>query len=200
MFINWALGELNLKIVYYGPALSGKTTNLQYIHARTPQNLRGRLVSLKTQQERTLFFDFLQLELGKVNNLKPKFKLYTVPGQTYYAASRKIILQGTDGIVFVADSQAGRMSENHESWYTMEQHLIELGHDLRTFPIILQLNKRDLPYTLAPAIMRRQLGAEHIPTFEAAATQGVGVFDALKACMNAVIAQFIRSGAGQPGR
>jgi signal recognition particle receptor subunit beta len=189
MFINWGLGELNLKIVYYGPALSGKTTNLQYIHARTPPHLRGRLISLKTQQERTLLFDFLQLEIGQINNLKPKFKLYTVPGQVYYATSRKLILQGTDGIVFVADSQAGRAAENQESWYTMEQHLIELGHDIRTFPIIVQFNKRDLPYTLPPAEMKRQLGLEGRPSFEAAALQGTGVFDTLKSAMNAVIGQ-----------
>jgi signal recognition particle receptor subunit beta len=189
MFINWGLGELNLKIVYYGPALSGKTTNLQYIHARTPAHLRGRLISLKTQQERTLLFDFLQLEMGKVSNLKPKFKLYTVPGQVYYAASRRLILQGTDGIVFVVDSQAGRLAENQESWYTMEQHLIELGHDISTFPIIIQFNKRDLPHTLPVAELRRQLDLGSRPSFEAAAVNGSGVFDTLKATMNAVVAQ-----------
>lgn len=195
MFINWSLGELNLKLVYYGPGLSGKTTNLQYIHARTPQHLRGHLVSLKTQQERTLFFDFLQLEIGSVNNLKPKFKLYTVPGQTYYATSRRLILQGTDGIVFVADSQAGRMAENQESWFTMEQHLIELGQDIRTFPIVVQMNKRDLPYILPVAVIRHQLGLGNHPYFEAVAAQGTGVFDTLKAAMNAVIKQFMSSGA-----
>lgn len=190
MFINWGLGELNLKIVYYGPALSGKTTNLQYIHAKTPPQLRGRLISLKTQQERTLLFDFLQLEMGKVNNLKPKFKLYTVPGQVYYAASRRLILQGTDGIVFVADSQAGRMAENLESWYTMEQHLIELGYDVGNFPLIVQFNKRDLPYVLPQAEMRRQLGlSPEQRCFDASASQGSGVFDTLKAAMNTVISQ-----------
>lgn len=189
MFINWGLGELNLKIVYYGPALSGKTTNLQYIHARTPAHLRGRLISLKTQQERTLLFDFLQLEMGKVSNLKPKFKLYTVPGQVYYAASRRLILQGTDGVVFVADSQAGRMAENQEAWLTMEQHLIELGHDLSSFPIIVQLNKRDLPHAVAAAELRRQLDIGGRPCFEAAASTGAGVFDTLKATMNAVVGQ-----------
>ncbi len=189
MFINWGLGELNLKIVYYGPALSGKTTNLQYIHARTPAHLRGRLISLKTQQERTLLFDFLQLEMGKVNNLKPKFKLYTVPGQVYYAASRRLILQGTDGIVFVADSQAGRLAENQESWYTMEQHLIELGQDISTFPIIVQFNKRDLPHVLSTAEICYQLGISGRPCFEASALRGTGVFDTLKAAMNGVVAQ-----------
>ncbi|NTV62270.1 MAG: GTPase domain-containing protein [Oscillochloris sp.] len=193
MFINWALGELNLKIVYYGAALSGKTTNLQSIHARTPANLRGRLISLKTQQERTLLFDFLQLEMGKVNNLKPKFKLYTVPGQVYYAASRRLILQGTDGIVFVADSQAGRAAENQESWYTMEQHLIELGHDVSSFPIIVQLNKRDLPHIVSASELRRQLDTQRRPCFEASALRGQGVFETLKAAMNAVVAQVRRT-------
>lgn len=189
MFINWALGELNLKIVYYGAALSGKTTNLQYIHARTPPQLRGRLISLKTQQERTLLFDFLQLEMGKVHNLKPKFKLYTVPGQVYYASSRRLILQGTDGVVFVADSQAGRMTENQESWYTLEQHLIELGQNINTFPIIVQLNKRDLPHVTPALEIRRQLGVMGRPYFEASAVKGNGVFDTLKAIMNGVMAQ-----------
>lgn len=193
MFINWALGELNLKIVYYGAALSGKTTNLQYIHAHTPAKLRGRLISLKTQQERTLLFDFLQLEMGKVNNLKPKFKLYTVPGQVYYAASRRLILQGTDGVVFVVDSQAGRLAENLEAWYTMEQHLVELGHDISRFPIIVQLNKRDLPHVLATSELRRQLDIKQRPCFEASALQGSGVFDTLKAAMNAVVAQIRRA-------
>ncbi|MBC8162396.1 MAG: gliding-motility protein MglA [Roseiflexaceae bacterium] len=187
MFVNWALGELNLKIVYYGPALSGKTTNLQYIHAKTPAHMRGRLISLKTQQERTLLFDFLQLEMGKINNLKPKFKLYTVPGQVYYAASRRLILQGTDGIVFVADSQAGRMAENQESWFTMEQHLVELGHDVRTFPIIVQFNKRDLPHVVPTELLRRPFANRQC--FEASATRGVGVFDTLKAAMNTVVAR-----------
>lgn len=189
MFINWSLGELNLKIVYYGPALSGKTTNLQYIHARTPAHLRGRLVSLKTQQDRTLLFDFLQIEMGKVHNLKPKFKLYTVPGQVYYAASRRLILQGTDGVVFVVDSQAGRMAENQESWYTMEQHLMELGHNINTFPIIVQFNKRDLPHVLPVAELRRALGIGNRVGFEASAAGGAGVFNTLKAAMNAVVVQ-----------
>lgn len=193
MFINWALGEINLKIVYYGAALSGKTTNLQFIYARTPANLRGRLISLKTQQDRTLLFDFLQLEIGKVANLKPKFKLYTVPGQVYYAASRRLILQGTDGVVFVVDSQAGRMPENEESWYTMEQHLIELGHDLKTFPIVVQFNKRDLPHALPVQELRRHLPIEGRPCFEASAIKGYGVFDTLKASMNSVVAAVRRA-------
>ncbi|NJK81867.1 MAG: GTPase domain-containing protein [Chloroflexaceae bacterium] len=194
MFINWGLGELNLKIVYYGPALSGKTSNLQYIYARTPPHLRGRLVSLKTQQERTLLFDFLQLEMGKINNLKPKFKLYTVPGQAYYAASRRLILQGADGVVFVADSQAGRSADNLESWYNMEQHLVELGYDISSFPIVVQFNKRDMQHIMPTNEMRRQLNiAAYRPCFEASAIRGVGVFDTLKAAMTAVVAQVRKS-------
>lgn len=194
MFINWELSELNLKLVYYGPALSGKTANLQYIHARTPANRRGRLVSLKTAQDRTLFFDFLQLEVGQINNLKPRFKLYTVPGQVYYAASRRLILQGADGIVFVADSQAGRSADNLESWYTMEQHLIEMGNDITTFPIIVQFNKRDMPHVLPTNQLRYQLQIpKHRPWFEASAINGTGVFETLKAAMTTVIAQVRRN-------
>lgn len=194
MFINWALGELNLKLVYYGPGLSGKTTNLQYIYARTPPHVRGQLISLRTQQERTLLFDFLQIEVGKVHNLTPKFKLYTVPGQVYYAASRRLILQGADGVVFVADSQAGRSADNLESWYTMEQHLIELGNDIITFPIIVQLNKRDMPHALPVNDLRRQLNVGRRPCFEASAVRGEGVLETLKAAMSSVIAQ-VRQGS-----
>jgi len=190
MFINWALSELNLKLVYYGAALSGKTANLQYIHARTPAHLRGRLISLKTQQERTLLFDFLQIEVGQINKLKPKFKLYTVPGQVYYAASRRLILQGADGVVFVVDSQAGRSTDNLESWCTMEQHLIEMGNDITTFPIVVQFNKRDLPHVLPVNQLRMQLNIPTtLPTFESSAVQGTGVFDTLKAAMTRVISQ-----------
>jgi len=190
MFINWGLGELNLKIVYYGPALSGKTANLQYIYANTPANLRSEMVSLKTQQDRTLLFDFLQLEMGKVKDLKPKFKLYTVPGQVYYAASRRLILQGVDGVVFVADSQAGRKVDNVESWFTMEQHLIEMRYDITPFPIIVQFNKRDIPHSLPVAQMRQQFGFEESRRcFEASALRGDGVFETLKTAMTQVVAQ-----------
>jgi mutual gliding-motility protein MglA len=193
MFVNWALSELNLKIVYYGPALSGKTTNLQQIHDRTPDAMRGRLISLKTQQERTLLFDFLQLELGIVRGLKPKFKLYTVPGQTYYAQSRRLILQGVDGIVFVADSQAGRMAENQECWFTMEQHLIELGHNVARFPIVVQFNKRDLPHAVPTHALRRPFPGRQC--FEATASSGTGVLETLKAIMTLTIAQMHESTA-----
>ncbi|PDW05001.1 GTP-binding protein [Candidatus Viridilinea mediisalina] len=188
MFINWSQGEINLKIVYYGAGMSGKTTNLQFIYARTPQKLRSQLISLKTHQDRTLLFDFLQLEVGQVANLKPKFKLYTVPGQVYYDTSRRLILQGADGVVFVVDSQADRMDDNAELWRSMERHLVELGYDLKTFPIVVQINKRDVPNTLSIPEIRRRLPIKGYPTFEAVAIKGYGVFDTLKASMSGVIA------------
>jgi mutual gliding-motility protein MglA len=194
MFINWAKRELNLKIVYYGPALSGKTTNLEYIHRSVPEHMRGSLVSIKTEQDRTLLFDYLQIELGMINNLKPKFKLYTVPGQVYYAASRRLILQGVDGVVFVADSQAGRMRDNQESWMTMEQHLVEFGHNIKTFPLVVQFNKRDLPHAVDANILRRPFAGR--PCFEAAAAQGTGVMDTLKAAINLVITRVRSQAAG----
>ena len=187
MFINWAQNELNFKIVYYGPALSGKTTNLEFIHRTTPPRLRGQLISIKTEQERTLLFDYLQLELAPINNLKPKFKLYTVPGQVYYAASRKIILQGVDGIVFVADSQAGRMKDNQESWMTMEQHLVEFGHNIKTFPLVVQFNKRDAPHAVPAEVLRRPFAGR--PCVEASALTGQGVMQTLKSAIQLVIAQ-----------
>jgi mutual gliding-motility protein MglA len=189
MFINWALGELNLKIVYYGPALSGKTTNLRYIYNCTPAHMRGELVSIKTEQDRTLLFDFLQIELGQIHNLKPRFKLYTVPGQVYYAASRRLVLQGADGVVFVADAQAGRSADNQESWYSMEQHLIELGYDLNSIPIVVQFNKLDMPYALTPTQLHRSLNLRDQPCFGASAVKGIGVVKTLKASIAAVIAQ-----------
>ncbi|RRR74998.1 MAG: gliding-motility protein MglA [Candidatus Viridilinea halotolerans] len=188
MFINWAQGEINLKIVYYGAGMSGKTTNLQFIYARTPPKLRSQLISLKTHQDRTLLFDFLQLEVGQVANLKPKFKLYTVPGQVYYDTSRRLILQGADGIVFVVDSQIDRMDDNEQLWHSMERHLVEMGQDLKNFPLVVQINKRDVPNTLSIPEIRRRLPIKGYPTFEAVAIKGYGVFDTLKASMSGVIA------------
>lgn len=187
MFINWAQRELHLKIVYYGPALSGKTTNLEYIHANTPAHLRTKLISLKTQQDRTLLFDFLQLDVGEVANLKPKFKLYTVPGQMYYAASRKIIMHGVDGVIFVADSQAGRMHDNQECWFGMEQHMLELGLSTKQIPITIQFNKRDLPHAVAVEKLRRPF--PNFVCIEASAATGLGVLETLKASMKSVITQ-----------
>lgn len=195
MFINQELGEINLKLVYYGPSLGGKTTNLKYIHARTPKHLRSQLVSLKTHHERTLFFDFMQLELGTINGLRPRFKLFSMAGQVCYAASRRLLLQGTDGIIFVADSDCDRLIDNLESWYTMDRHLAELGEDMQQFPIVIQLNKRDSPNAAAVEEMLRNLGAEQRPWFEAVAASGVGVFETLKAAMQIVIAQVVRCNA-----
>lgn len=189
MFINWKLREINLKIVYYGPALSGKTTNLQYIYAKTSPDIRGELVSLKTRGDRTLYFDFLQLELGQIAGLKPRFNLYTVPGQVYYVGSRKLVLQGADGVVFVADSQWDRLRANVETMRDMEQNLSALGCDPRTMPLVLQCNKRDLPNVAPLPLIQQQIGCNGIPCFASSAIQGIGVFDTLKAIINLVVAQ-----------
>ncbi|HID64152.1 MAG TPA: gliding-motility protein MglA [Anaerolineae bacterium] len=187
MFINWKLREINLKIVYYGPALSGKTTNLEYIHAHTNPKIRGELVSIKTHEDRTLFFDFLQLELGEVMGLKPKFHLYTVPGQVYYVASRKLVLQGADGVVFVADSQIDRLDDNVESLRDMKVYLAEMGYKVDDFPLVIQLNKRDLPNAAPVPLLRSTLAANGRPCFEAVATEGKGVFDTLKVIIQRVV-------------
>lgn len=187
MFINRKLGELNLKVVYYGPALSGKTTNLEYIHANIDPKLRSELVSLKTQEDRTLFFDFLQLELGRVRGLKPKFNLYTVPGQVIYTASRKLVLEGADGVVFVADSQSDRLRDNSDVIRGLAAHLSKMGHRLTDYPIVLQCNKQDLPDALPPEDLRSRLQQDDIPCLGSVATEGVGVFDTLKMIINLVV-------------
>lgn len=187
MFINWQLRELNLKVVYYGPALSGKTTNLEQIHAKVDPKRRGELVSLKTHEDRTLYFDFLQLELGKISGLTPKIHLYTVPGQSYYEASRKLVLRGTDGVVFVADSAANRTNANIESWESMQKHLKALDIPLDTLPLIVQFNKRDLPNAMPTPILRHMLEVNGHQIFEAVAFKGQGVFDTLKAIINTVV-------------
>ncbi len=187
MFINQRLGELHLKIVYYGPALSGKTTNLEIIHARTNPEMRGDLVSLKTRDDRTLYFDFLQLELGKIKGLKPKFSLYTVPGQVYYAASRKLVLQGADGVVFVADSVRDRLPDNKETLAGLLAHLHEMGFRPESYPFVLQCNKQDLPDIYRPAELQDRLGQNRATCLPAVAVQGVGVFATLKAIINQVV-------------
>jgi signal recognition particle receptor subunit beta len=189
MYVNWQAHELDLKIVYYGPALSGKTTNLEQIHARMDPTRRSKLISLKTDGDRTLFFDFLQLELGKIGELTPKIHLYTVPGQTYYEASRKVVLQGVDGIVFVVDSVADRLSANVELWNSMKNHTAALQIPIETLPLIVQFNKQDLPNALPPTILRALLRVSQYSTFPAAAIQGYGVFDTLKAIIQAVMVQ-----------
>ncbi len=188
MFINWALQEINLKIVYYGPGMSGKTTNLEYIHSKMDPSLAGELVSLKTKEDRTIFFDFLQLEVGRIKGKKPKFNLYTVPGQVYYASSRKVILNGVDGIVFVADSQKHRMDGNIETLLDLENNLREDGHSLDTFPWVIQYNKRDLPDVESVENLQKRLNYFNVQYYEAVGIKGVGVFDTLKAIINKVVA------------
>jgi signal recognition particle receptor subunit beta len=189
MFINWKLRELNLKIVYYGPALSGKTTNLQVIYNRTNPKLRGDLVSLKTREDRTIFFDFLQLELGQIRGLKPKFNLYTVPGQVMYEATRRLVLQGADGVVFVADSQMTRLADNINSFKIMHQHLRDLGLIPERTPCVVQFNKRDLPSLAPMPVLTRLLARNGTLWFESVATEGRGVFETLKATINLVVSQ-----------
>ncbi len=187
-FINYAVREINCKIVYYGPGLGGKTTNLQHIYDRTSASSRGKLISLATETERTLFFDFLPLEPGDIRGFKARFHLYTVPGQVFYDASRKLILRGVDGIIFVADSQETRMEANAESIRNLDKNLREQGYDIATIPYVLQLNKRDLPTAVAVDEMYRRLNIKGEPTFEATATTGAGVFDTLKAAARLVLA------------
>jgi len=187
MFINWALQEINLKIVYYGPGMSGKTTNLEYIHSKLDPSLTGELVTLKTKEDRTIFFDFMQIEVGRIKGKKPKFNLYTVPGQVYYASSRKIILNGVDGIVFVADSQKDRMEGNIETLLDLEQNLKSMGQSLENFPWVIQYNKRDLPNIEPVEVLQKKLNFFNVPHHEAVAIKGIGVFDTLKAIINLVV-------------
>ena len=186
-FINYASREINCKIVYYGPGLCGKTTNLQFIYEKTnPQN-KGQLISLGTETDRTLFFDFLPLDLGTVRGFRTRFHLYTVPGQVFYDASRKLILKGVDGVIFVADSQEARQDANLESLDNLRINLRENGFDLATVPYALQLNKRDMPTAMPYDLMFRELNIKGEPTFEAVATKGQGVFETLKAVAKQVL-------------
>jgi signal recognition particle receptor subunit beta len=188
-FINYAAREINCKIVYYGPGLCGKTTNLQWIYDKTNPQAKGKLISLATETDRTLFFDFLPLDLGTVRGFKTRFHLYTVPGQVFYDASRKLILKGVDGMVFVADSQEARMEANAESLQNLEKNLKEQGYDLKTVPYVLQLNKRDLPTALPANQLYQQLNFKGEPTYEAVAMNGTGVFDTLKAVAKLVLTE-----------
>ncbi len=180
-FINYASREINCKIVYYGPGLCGKTTNIQHIYDRTNPQAKGKLISLATETDRTLFFDFLPLDLGSVKGFKVRFHLYTVPGQVFYDASRKLILKGVDGVIFVADSQNERMEANEESVYNLKTNLKEQGYDLQVIPYVLQLNKRDLPNVAPVEEMIQKLKQKQEPVLEAVASKGVGVFETLKA-------------------
>jgi signal recognition particle receptor subunit beta len=186
-FINYAAREINVKIVFYGPGLCGKTTNLQYIYEKSSPQQKGKLISLATETDRTLFFDFLPLDLGAVRGFKTRFHLYTVPGQVFYDASRKLILKGVDGVVFVADSQEARMDANVESLSNLEDNLSENGFELKTMPYVLQFNKRDLPSAMLVDDMYRLLNFKGEPTFEAVAVKGIGVFETLKAVAKQVL-------------
>ena len=188
-FINYASREINCKIVYYGPGLCGKTTNLQYIFDSTAPQARGKLISLATETDRTLFFDFMPLELGTVRGFKTRFHLYTVPGQVFYDASRKLILKGVDGVVFVADSQEERMDANIESLYNLEDNLQSQGYDLMKSPYVLQLNKRDLSNIVPAEDLATELQKKGEPVIEAVASTGQGVFDTLKAVAKQVLTE-----------
>lgn len=192
-FINYAAREINCKIVYYGPGLCGKTTNLQYVYDQQPNATRGKLISLATETDRTLFFDFMPLELGSVRGFKTRFHLYTVPGQVFYDASRKLILKGVDGVVFVADSQEERMDANIESLYNLEEHLGSHGYDLKKLPYVLQLNKRDLPTALPVEEIVAELNKKDEPIHEAVAAKGTGVFDTLKSVAKQVLTELRKS-------
>lgn len=186
-FINYSSREINCKIVYYGPGLCGKTTNLQYIYKKTNPEQKGKLISLATETERTLFFDSLPLALGDIKGFRVRFHLYTVPGQVFYAASRKLILKGVDGVVFVADSQIDRMEANIESLEDLKLNLSEQGYDLEKLPFVIQYNKRDLPNIVPIEELNRVLNPNGVEYFEAIATQGIGVFETLKGIAKLVL-------------
>ncbi len=188
-FINFAAREINCKIVYYGPGLGGKTTNLQYVYDRTSEKQKGKMISLATETDRTLFFDFLPLDLGTVRGFKTRFHLYTVPGQVFYDASRKLILRGVDGVVFVADSQQERMDANVEALENLQENLKEHGYDFFKIPYVLQLNKRDLPNVMPVDVLKKELIKKAEPAFEAVAFQGVGVFETLKEVARQVLTE-----------
>jgi signal recognition particle receptor subunit beta len=186
-FVNYHTKEINCKIVYYGPGLGGKTTNIQYVYQRTTSQSKGKMVTLNTENERTLFFDFLPLDLGTIRGFKTRFHLYTVPGQVFYEASRKLILRGVDGIVFVADSQVERMEANLESLEGLKKNLTEQGYDFDKIPLVFQWNKRDLPNIVSNQDLQKKLNELDRPCFEASAIKGEGVFETLKSISKLVL-------------
>lgn len=185
--INYSSREINCKIVYYGPGLCGKTTNIQYVYNKVDPGTKGKLITLATEMDRTLFFDFLPLELGTVKGFKTRFHLYTVPGQVYYDASRKLILRGVDGIVFVADSQTSRYDANIESLYNLHDNLEEYKLKIEDIPFVIQYNKRDMPDIIGIDDLEQELNPEEYPSYEAVAVNGDGVFDTLKAVAKGVL-------------
>jgi signal recognition particle receptor subunit beta len=195
--VNFTTREITCKIVYYGPGRSGKTTNLHYIYARVPETRRGRMVSLATQTDRTLFFDFLPIDLGQISGFSTRFQLYTVPGQVYYNATRRLVLQGADGVVFVGDSQARQLDENVESLQNLQSNLLEHGVDVRTMPLVMQYNKQDLPpeLILTQEDLDDALNFRSVPSFGADALHGRGVFETLKAVSELVLKKLA---AGSP--
>jgi len=193
-FINYSAREINCKIVYYGPGLCGKTTNLQLIYKKTRPESKGKMITLATETERTLFFDFLPIALGDIKGFKTRFHLYTVPGQIFYDASRKLILKGVDGIIFVADSQVERMDANLESFDNMKTNLEEQGYKLEQIPYVIQYNKRDLPDVVPVAELKQVLNTAGVPDFEAVAYDGTGVFETLKAVVKLVLIE-LKKGA-----
>ena len=195
--INYSSREVCCKIVYYGPGLSGKTTNLQYVHAKVPNTTRGNLISLATEADRTLYFDFLPINIGTINGFAARFQLYTVPGQVYYNATRKLVLRGVDGIVFVADSQPDKMDENIESLMNLEENLREYGYNIEEVPVVIQYNKRDLPGVMSLDELHEKLNPRHWPHFEASAPNGTGVFDTLKMVIKLVLDKAKNSSTSQ---
>src|SRR5437764_14749012 len=193
-FINYASREINCKIVYYGPGLCGKTTNLQYIYDSTATQAKGKLISLATESDRTLFFDFMPLELGTVRGFKTRFHLYTVPGQVFYEASRKLILKGADGVIFVADSQEERLDANFETMENLQEHLKEHNLKFESIPYVLQLNNRDLPNAMSVPDLTKQLQKKGEPVLEAVAVTGAGVFETLREVAKLVLAELKKSG------
>lgn len=187
--VNYATREITCKIVYYGPGRSGKTTNLHYIHGQVPTDRKGQMVSLATQTDRTLFFDFLPIDLGTISGFTTRFQLYTVPGQVYYQTTRKLVLQGADGVVFVADSQARQLQENIESFQDLHENLAEQGVDARTMPMVIQYNKIDLPEELRTPVpeLEDQVNFRGIPSFTADALHGPGVFETLRGISEQVL-------------
>jgi signal recognition particle receptor subunit beta len=185
--INYASREINCKVVYYGSGLGGKTTNLEYVYSRVNPDTKGKMISLATETERTLFFDFLPIDLGEIRGFKTRFHLYTVPGQVYYNASRRLILKGVDGLIFVADSQHSRLEANIEAMHNLYENMESYGYDIETIPFVIQYNKRDLPDIMTTEELRTVLNPMGVPDFEAVAIEGEGVFQTLSAVSKLVV-------------